>query len=253
MNPSVAPTRRMIAISRLRCSTAMRMVVPMMMMATTANAAPTTSPTAAASCRSRSSFSTQSRPNRTSSTKPNPRSRSATSFTWSASRKPGLSFTSSDAGSGLRSSSWSTSRNSTSSARARARALSSVTYVADWTSGNASMSLTAMVTVSTGVPGSRYATISTRSATSRSACCRFTATRPNRPTTNSEKAMVVTDSTDSRGARWNVSSASRRTSFTCSRPGPGARPRSSRTPARPPGARSPGKAPGAPGRDRGSP
>src|ERR1043165_4292489 len=42
MKPSVAPTRRMIAISRLRCSTAMRIVVPMMMMAPIANATPTT-------------------------------------------------------------------------------------------------------------------------------------------------------------------------------------------------------------------
>ena len=40
MKPSVAPTSRMIAISRLRCSTAMRIVVPMMITATTANAAP---------------------------------------------------------------------------------------------------------------------------------------------------------------------------------------------------------------------
>src|SRR2546422_545542 len=38
--PLVAPTRRMMAISRLRCSTAMRIVVPMMMIATVANAAP---------------------------------------------------------------------------------------------------------------------------------------------------------------------------------------------------------------------
>src|SRR5256885_2033510 len=91
MNPSVAPTSRMIAISRLRCSTAMRIVVPMMMIATTANAAPTTRPTAAATCRSRSSFSTQSRPNRTSSTNPNPRSRPATSLTCWASRDRGPS------------------------------------------------------------------------------------------------------------------------------------------------------------------
>ncbi len=105
MKPSVAPTSRIMAISRLRCSTAMRIVVPMMMIATAANAPPTTIPTAAASCRSRSSFSTQSRPKWTSSTKPNPRSRSATAFTCAASRKVGLSFTSIDAGSGLFSSS----------------------------------------------------------------------------------------------------------------------------------------------------
>src|SRR5207249_3150243 len=85
-----------------------------------ANAAPTTSPTAAAIWRSRSSFSTQSRPNSTSSTNPNPRSRSARSLTCSVSRNSGLSFTSMEAGSGLRSSSCNTSRNSTSSARARA-------------------------------------------------------------------------------------------------------------------------------------
>src|SRR5216110_3016911 len=79
-------------------------------------------PTAAAIWRSRSTFATQSRPNRTSSTKPKPRSRSATSFTCSTSRKRGLSFTSIEAGRGLRSSSCSTSRNSTSSARARSSA-----------------------------------------------------------------------------------------------------------------------------------
>src|SRR5207244_1198988 len=123
--------------------------------ATPANAAPTTSPTAAAICRSRSSFSTQSRPNRTSSTNPNPRSRSATSFTCSASRNLGLSFTSMEAGSGLRSSSCNTSRNSTSSARARASAESSLTYTAECTSGNASMSFSASVMDSIGVPGRR--------------------------------------------------------------------------------------------------
>jgi len=48
---------RMIAISRLRCSTAMRIVVPMMMMGRRRIAAHH-DPTAAASPRSRSSFST---------------------------------------------------------------------------------------------------------------------------------------------------------------------------------------------------
>src|SRR6267142_589361 len=155
MKPSVAPTSRMIAISRLRCSTAIRIVVPMMMMATTANAAPTTMPTAAASPRSLSTFSTQSRPKRTSSTNPNPRSRSATALTCSASRNPGLSFTSIEAGNGLRSSSCITSRSSISSARARASASSSETYVADCTSGNASMSLSAWAVPSIGAPGSK--------------------------------------------------------------------------------------------------
>ena len=50
---SVAPTRRMIEISRLRASTAMRIVDPMMMIDTAAKARPSTSPAAAATSRTR--------------------------------------------------------------------------------------------------------------------------------------------------------------------------------------------------------
>ena len=48
MKPSVAPTRRMIEISRARASTDMRIVVPMMMIATAAKAMPRTTPAAPA-------------------------------------------------------------------------------------------------------------------------------------------------------------------------------------------------------------
>jgi hypothetical protein len=127
MNPAVAPTSRMMLISRLRCSTVMRIVVPMMMIDAAANAPPISSPTALAIERRRSSLATHSRPKRTSSTKRNPRTRSATCSTCSVSRKPGLSRISSDAGSGFTLRSSNTSWNSLSSARARARACSSVT------------------------------------------------------------------------------------------------------------------------------
>ena len=69
------------------------------------------------------------------------------------------------------------------------------------TSGKAAMSCEARVIVSGGVPRSRNATTSTRSSTPRSASRRLSATRPNRPTVNSEKAIVVIESAESSGAR----------------------------------------------------
>ena len=77
MNQLVAPTSRMIEISRARWSRVSRMVTPMITTATAANASPITSPTMPATLRRWSSFCTQSRPNRTSSTKLKPRSRCA--------------------------------------------------------------------------------------------------------------------------------------------------------------------------------
>ena len=86
MNQLVAPTRRMIEISRARWRMVRRMVTPMITTATAAKASPMTSPTMPVTLRSWSSRCTQSRPYRTSSTKPNPRSRSATRSTVAASR-----------------------------------------------------------------------------------------------------------------------------------------------------------------------
>ena len=58
-----------------------------------------------------------------------------------------------------------------------------------------------MAIVSEGVPRRVKATISTRSSSPWSAARRLTATRPKSPTVKSEKAMVVTESTDRSGAR----------------------------------------------------
>ena len=62
MKASVAPTSRMMEISRARWSTVMRMVTPMITTATAAKASPITSPTKPARLRSRSSCSIHSRP-----------------------------------------------------------------------------------------------------------------------------------------------------------------------------------------------
>src|SRR5512143_44965 len=69
MKPSVAPTRRMIEISRLRANTAMRIVAPMMITATAANARPSAMPATPAMLRSRQTCLMHSSPYRTSSTK----------------------------------------------------------------------------------------------------------------------------------------------------------------------------------------
>jgi hypothetical protein len=53
MNQSVAPTKRMIAISLALASTAMRIVAPMMMIATAAKARPSTPPATPAMFRRR--------------------------------------------------------------------------------------------------------------------------------------------------------------------------------------------------------
>ena len=86
MNASVAPTSRMMEISRARCSTVIRIVTPMMTTATAANASPMTRPTNPARFRSWSSRSIHSRPKRTSSTKEKPSIRSATAAALAASR-----------------------------------------------------------------------------------------------------------------------------------------------------------------------
>ncbi len=62
MNPRVAPTSRMMAISRARCSTVILIVTPMITTATAANAIPIDMPTSPPMLRSRSSFSTHSLP-----------------------------------------------------------------------------------------------------------------------------------------------------------------------------------------------
>ena len=133
--------------------------------------------------------------------------------TVAASRKPAFSRTSSEAGSGFTWRSRYASRNSTSSAGPGPAPASSLTKVTSWTSGNAAMSCVARVIVSAGVPRRTNATISTRSSRPRSAWRRLMATRPKSPRVKSEKAMVVTESADSSGARRNESSASRTSSL----------------------------------------
>ena len=86
MNQLVAPTSRMIEISRARCRIVSRMVTPMMTTATAAKASPITRPTRPVRFRRWSSFWTHSRPKRTSSMNPKPRSRWATRSTVAASR-----------------------------------------------------------------------------------------------------------------------------------------------------------------------
>src|SRR6185437_4747384 len=72
------------------------------------------------------------------------------------------------------------------------------------------MSPIAVLDASTGVPSAMNARISTRFSIACNASRMFTATSPNSPNANSEKAIVTTPSTLSSGARRNAEKASRR-------------------------------------------